>query len=696
MTRVRNFFDHPPSRQTLWFLVSVGLLYWGARGGASRTVIMGLFVLYAIAGTVWVRSQYEDSLDGRRHTLPHTSLIAIGVLAAGLGAAGWFREQSLETLVLTALILFFVGLGFRIVVLRHREDRVSLGRWALVAGGVSYFLGCAALGRAHWLVAAVLLVVALFLLPSGLAMLSEEAIHRNWRIRTPRQRLVRMTLGVVAFALIAVASADVADSPLVLLAFAAFGLLVVALTSSTMADVAAVLALVAFMGITPRQAALPPELTPSADRSNVLVALGDSYMSGEGAATFYERTDEGGGNGCRRSPTAWAAVAGQQDPFDGLDFLACSGASTYNVREPIAARSPGPETPKDPRPHAQDGEISTQLAQYQNRADARKYTPRLVVLSIGGNDAGFGTIGQMCVAPGNCGTEAALWNGGLEQVEESLRATYQEVRETFGRTPVAVIPYPDPIYNGPGSNCELIALSPRERTFIGEFLAGLNNKIRTVAEEFDFFYLVEMEGALANSGLQLCDPVNEGRPGLNFIGLRSVNGDPAQRFNPSNWTHNSLHPNERGHAAMLRVFKNWRDEVDPKPGDDPASAPEPGDLQAGADQASDLPDTTAACDVYGHLTPDVYSRADGEGCRNQGSDWALKQVGVQAGLVGVIGALAAAAAWTASAAYFGWRRARWPQVLEKREEAARQAMERGEAARTASGTSTASSADAST
>jgi hypothetical protein len=282
------------------------------------------------------------------------------------------------------------------------------------------------------------------------------------------------------------------------------------------------------------------------------------------------------------------------------------------------------------------------------------------VLSIGGNDAGFGTIGQMCVAPGNCGTEADLWNGGLEQVEESLRATYREVRKKFGRTPVAVIPYPDPIYNGLGSNCELIALSPGERKFIGEFLAGLNNKIRTVAEEFDFFYVAEMEGALANSGLQLCDPLNEGQPGLNFIGLRSVNGDPSQRFNPSNWTHNSLHPNERGHAALLRVFQDWFETVDPKPGDDPAAAPDRDESQADADPASDLPDTARKCDVYGHLEADEYSKADGNGCRDQGSDWALEQVGAQAGLVGLIGGAAGAAAWVASVALFGWRRARQP------------------------------------
>jgi hypothetical protein len=329
---VREFFDDPPSRQTLWFLVSAALLYGGARGGASRTVIVGLFVLYTIAATIWVRYQYEDSLDGERHTLPTNSLIIIGCLAVLLGAAGMVIKQSLETFLVTVGILLYVALGFWIVILRHRTDRITRGKWALIVGGTSYFLGCAALWLTQWVLALVLLGAALFLLPPGLAMLSEAAIKRSRDEHAAGQRLKRIAAGIVIFLAIAVGAAVWADSPLVLLAFAAFGLLVVALTSSTMADVAAVLALVAFMGITPRQADLPPKLTPSADRANVLVALGDSYMSGEGATTFYEGTDEGGGNGCRRSPTAWAALAGQQRPFDGLAFLACSGASTYNVR----------------------------------------------------------------------------------------------------------------------------------------------------------------------------------------------------------------------------------------------------------------------------------------------------------------------------------------------------------------------------
>jgi hypothetical protein len=42
------------------------------------------------------------------------------------------------------------------------------------------------------------------------------------------------------------------------------------------------------------------------------------------------------------------------------------------------------------------------------------------------------------------------------------------------------------------------------------------------------------------------DPVNDDRPGLNFVGLRSVRGAPEPRFNPTKLDPSS-HPNERGH-----------------------------------------------------------------------------------------------------------------------------------------------------
>jgi hypothetical protein len=139
----------------------------------------------------------------------------------------------------------------------------------------------------------------------------------------------------------------------VLLIFAALLAMIVAFASSTDADVAIVMAAAALLGVTPHQQSLPDLLTrqaPAGGTLNTLVAIGDSYMSGEGASIYYNGTDEGGGNQCRRGPTAWAALA-SENGFDALEFLACSGARTGNVLynpdgtilrwRSLASRAPG-------------------------------------------------------------------------------------------------------------------------------------------------------------------------------------------------------------------------------------------------------------------------------------------------------------------------------------------------------------------
>ena len=196
------------------------------------------------------------------------------------------------------------------------------------------------------------------------------------------------------------------------------------------------------------------------------------------------------------------------------------------------------------------------------------------MLTVGGNDAGFATIGIMCLAPGSCDEKASLWLDGLDQVERALRATYAEVRRTFPATPAVVVPYPQPIADAERP-CSQVSLTRGEQVFLRRFVTGLDDRMRRAAAAEGLHYLAEMESSLADAHLQLCDPDNGGSPGVNFIGLRSVNGIAEQRFNPANWVHNSLHPNERGHKAMLRTFESWLTSHQPLTARSPAVAAPP-------------------------------------------------------------------------------------------------------------------------
>ncbi|MBM7807851.1 lysophospholipase L1-like esterase/MFS family permease [Geodermatophilus bullaregiensis] len=659
-------------RRTIAFLIGLGLLLVSARAEVARPLVVIAFVLFAVLATVWVRGQYADSLDGEAWT-PHpfwlAGLAAVAAVCVVVGGIGLLWSPALPggTLLVVGAVGLYLVAGAVISSRRQqvaaalrdvtmpreepRRTRVLVGVGVLIGVGVVAALGTSAvlaLGGPAWTrgIAAGLALVALLTLPAGVSLASEAAIEilREHEKRIPRLLAMGSGAAVVVAALVAVV---ITESMWALVGIAALAGLVVALASSTQADIVVVLAVIALMGVTPQQAR--PPVYP-ADEDEVLVALGDSYMSGEGAAIYFEQTDEGGGNACRRAPTAWAALAGQEPQFGGLDFLACSGARTYDVRAhegavpmtpPEVAAVPAP--PLAEQEHLTDG-LDTQLAQYARHEG--DYEPGLVVISIGGNDAGFATIGQMCVAPGDCSTERDTWLAGLDEVERELRRTYAEVRAAFAGVPVVVVPYPSPIAaldaTGTSVQCDQISLDRAERTFVTQFLNALNGRIHAAANEAGFHYLAEMRNSLRDAHLQLCDPLNEERPGINFIGLRSVKGAPEQRFNPLNWSHNSLHPNERGHAAMLRTFQIWRAENPDLEVDAPNDPSAPTMEEASQEVAG-----AADCSVY----------AD-DGCRAEGTAWALGQIGrfgLTWGLgLGVVGT----GAWAFAVGLFAWRRHR--------------------------------------
>jgi lysophospholipase L1-like esterase len=357
-------------------------------------------------------------------------------------------------------------------------------------------------------------------------------------------------------------------------------------------------------------------------------------------------------NHCNRAPTAWAAVAGRTHRlFDSVAFLACSGARTFNVEHavPPSQHAPAPTpTPQYNEPHTQLDEVDE-----LNLRLGEKLDPSLVVVSLGGNDAGFSTIGEMCLAPGNCGVKRSLWLDNLPTVREALEKTFGEIRAEFPQAPVLVVPYPAPLYTDAKGNprkCGQVALSVDDMRFINTFLRRLNKTVKAAAGARQFYFLGAMEQSLADAHLQLCDPHNDKRPGINFIGLRSVGGIAAQRFNPKNWYHNSLHPNERGHAAMLQAFEQWRaDNPDP-----PRDAPRVGG--DGDKGRSGGAVTNPPCDIVED------DQSTTQHCREAGAEWAKGQV--RNALVrhfwGLQILLAALAAWVMGVALFGWWKPWWP------------------------------------
>jgi lysophospholipase L1-like esterase len=311
--------------------------------------------------------------------------------------------------------------------------------------------------------------------------------------------------------------------------------------------------------------------------------------------------------------------------------------------------------------------------------------PSLIVVSVGGNDAGFSGIGTMCLLPGKCSDKPEYWATAesFAQLQYELEAVYAQIDAAFPQSPVVVIPYPDPFYAGPGNKCGDLLLDEDEIAFVRTFLLGdpaestpsprpdrtfpptpsptaatlravptvlpspassrtpapartpepavrtigLDRTIRWTAQAHGFYYATDMMTALADEGIQLCNK-DERDPGLHFIGLRSVKGVAEQRFNPQNWTHSSLHPNARGHAALLRAFDRWYQGVLA----DQAAADPNGRAATNHLLDKRVPNSPLGVSVsYGRSTCWINVKYTGidesRGCRYLAKQWQTHQVG---------------------------------------------------------------------
>ncbi|HWM07561.1 MAG TPA: SGNH/GDSL hydrolase family protein [Actinophytocola sp.] len=637
------------------YLLALVALFIVCRQGQQWPVVIVALVVYVVAATLVVRRQYVTWMsESDPKTPPYVvlwTILGLGLACIGIGVVGgWFSESRiLGWFLFPGVIAAYLGAGALMTRARTEEDAATQWKLGLRATALSAGLTLGALvlfayvsSPPGWLAGLALLGIGVGLaaVPVALSLLAERAIHHFHEQRGSSPRTVlAVILGGAGFALAAAIGIGVwKGAPGLVLALVVLAALVFAIVSGTLADIFAALGIIALMGVTPQQEPLPDVLQPGKGQ-RVLVAFGDSYMSGEGADTYFEGTDVGGENQCRRAPTAWAVQAAQRY-FDGLVFLACSGARTYNVRPDE------PGVSETPEPRRQNGEPGTQLDQYVALEDDREFVPGLVVISVGGNDAGFSTIGKACAVPGSCDTEDMRdwFTDELPQVQRELTSTFVQVRGALPEgTPVVATAYPDPIYMEPGETepCDELALSAGDVRFIKDFLDQLNRAVHSAAREAGLEFIPQTEQAMAAAGVQLCDPTGGARPGVNFVGLRSVSGLADQRFNPMNWIHNSFHPNERGHAALLRAFDTWWAQTGSKLRG-PFNVPE--DMEGMKGVAIE-----PQCDLVG----------DGLAvpkCRSNADDWTVQQLAKAALPFVFLVLLVVIPVWLASAALFGWRR----------------------------------------
>lgn len=283
-------------------------------------------------------------------------------------------------------------------------------------------------------------------------------------------------------------------------------------------------------------------LDPNPTSAYRIAALGDSFISGEGAQSYFPGTDVSR-NMCHRAATAYPyLVAERMDA--SLSFIACSGAKTEDVTGFDAAGKevPGqhPNSPED---------VYGGLPQVQA---LRKVAPADVVLiSIGGNDAGFAEIGIDCATPlfPDCRRLANHWLHRLDSdVYPALVRTYAAVRKAAAGAPVFALTYPNPI--GPKFCDDLVGLRPAEMAFLRDVFVKRLNEIVEAAARVAGVRVIDLTNALR--GYRFCEaPL--GKTAVNFIEVEHTVGTPIDVTSLGGLVHGSLHPNRLGHELMEKV-----------------------------------------------------------------------------------------------------------------------------------------------
>ena len=209
------------------------------------------------------------------------------------------------------------------------------------------------------------------------------------------------------------------------------------------------------------------QLLPGKPR-DIVVALGDSYSSGEGASDFsgsdyYAETDNNGDNAyrnaCHRSPYAWSrkavladstlSIGSRADSWDSstdYHLVACSGAETENLLPPTMTNAFGR------RGQGLYRELSQSEWGYLDESTT------LVTLSVGGNDSRFRAIIEQCIYGSGLqlcqdtqlpGDSAPLRDAEPElmrtKVKDSVATVLQAVHQRAPNATIVLAGYPRPL-----------------------------------------------------------------------------------------------------------------------------------------------------------------------------------------------------------------------------------------------------------
>lgn len=195
-----------------------------------------------------------------------------------------------------------------------------------------------------------------------------------------------------------------------------------------------------------------------------VVALGDSYASGTGAGNYYPGTE----GACWRSKNSYSELAVQELVSGGAQVtfanVTCSGATIDDLRRTYKNEPP--------------------------QLNALTSSTRLVFLTIGGNDIGFGTYAGTCLN-GNCvGAPTEDVVKRLPGMQQNLRRLLGEIKVRSPHARIVLVGYGRPVTPGRNATnpppvdpiCGSQVLTDGERLSAAGVSSGLDLTLRLTVE----------------------------------------------------------------------------------------------------------------------------------------------------------------------------------------------------------------------
>lgn len=278
------------------------------------------------------------------------------------------------------------------------------------------------------------------------------------------------------------------------------------------------------------------------------LALGDSYISGEGVYNYQLGTDTDN-NGCHLSLDSYPLLIGQSLNFNSYHSIACSGAETKDITDisnTYTGQTKSQISRKEISKNAYDEYLSGFQPGHIVQIDfVSQYRPKIITISIGGNDIGFTDILKRCLAPGTC---YSTYEDRVELIRQ-INRKFSEIANTYSLlksqssfdTRIYAIGYPQ-IANSNGSCGLNVHLNTAELDFAQQLISYLNGIIKSASDKVGVTY-IDTQSAL--NGYKLC----ESKPGEVAVnGLSAGNDFPAILGGPIG--KESFHPNALGHKLL--------------------------------------------------------------------------------------------------------------------------------------------------